>query len=51
MRPPAITAGTKQKKWSKWLKFSGAFVLLFAFGMQTQQNTQDIPVYGKNPGG
>lgn len=31
---------TKKKRWSKWLKFSGAALLLFAFGMQNRQNQQ-----------
>lgn len=39
--PVASTAPTtKKKQWSKWLKFSGAALLLFAFGMQNQQNRQ-----------
>ena len=29
-----------RKKWSKWLKVLGAALLLFAFGMQTWQNSQ-----------
>jgi hypothetical protein len=33
-------SSTGKKKWSKWMKFSGAAFLLFAFGMQTQQSTQ-----------
>jgi hypothetical protein len=36
----AIVPATKRKQWSKWLKFSGAALLLSAFGMQTQQNRQ-----------
>lgn len=31
---------TKKKRWSKWLKFWGAALLLFAFAMQNQQNQQ-----------
>jgi hypothetical protein len=31
---------TTRKKWSKWLKFSGSALLLFAFGMQMRQNSQ-----------
>lgn len=40
MKPPTAIPVTKQKKWSKWLKVSGAAILLFAFGMQNQQNAQ-----------
>jgi hypothetical protein len=31
---------SRTKLWSKWLKFGGAALLLFAFGMQTKQNSQ-----------
>src|SRR6266404_5702010 len=37
---PVTISITTKKQWSKWLKFSGAALLLFAFGMQIQQNTQ-----------
>jgi hypothetical protein len=35
---PATTEIVSKKKWSKWLKFSGAALLLTAFGMQMRQN-------------
>jgi len=40
MKPSVTIPITKQKKWSKRLKLFGAALLLSAFGMQTQQNSQ-----------
>jgi hypothetical protein len=37
---PLAPPVTVKKKWSKWLKFTGSALLLFAFGMQNQQNRQ-----------
>src|SRR5437764_1247590 len=37
---PTTKNKQKNKQWSKWLKFWGAALLLFAFGMQTRQNRQ-----------
>ena len=37
---PALVPVTTRKRCSKWLKFSGAALLLFGFGMQNEQNRQ-----------
>jgi hypothetical protein len=48
MKPPPAVPVAKAKKWSKWLKFSGAGLLLFAFGSKRLVNRSSL--VGKEAG-